>query len=86
MTKENGKINTLKDWYQNLPQVTYPKLEVVKHLMRETGKSESCVKKWLLGNNTPSDSRDRELLSQVSGIPVENLFNKVDLRFKANRV
>lgn len=71
---EIKEIVTLSDYYEALPKPTSPKTEFVKMIAEATGKEEATVRLWFKNKTKPNDPKDLEILSQKTGIAIENLF------------
>ena len=70
---------TLPQMYQALPEATFPKKEFIEKIQRATqdagtNRSLSTIQKWLRDTNHPTDIRDIKVLSEVTGIPYDQLF------------
>jgi hypothetical protein len=76
--KENcqkGNKMTLKDYYNALPPKTCPKTDFVKTVATQCDVSQATVRWWLRGTMRPSRKEFYRVLSDVTGIPQENLFD-----------
>lgn len=74
MNQTKEEIKTLSDYYESLPPATAPKTEFVKRIAERTGKEEATVRLWIKGKTKPDDPKHWGILSEETGIPVENLF------------
>lgn len=74
MAKE---IKTLQDFYESLEnRPTPPKTAFVKKIAKRTGKELATVRLWVKGETKPQDQSDWEILSEETGIAIENLFEQ----------
>lgn len=71
--KKNSKLREL---YENLPKPTSPKTEWVHRCARFVGVSTGSVRGWVMGRNEPQKEEHLELLSEFTGIPKTELFNR----------
>lgn len=72
---ENGKKMTLKGYYKSLPEPTYPKKEFTSEIARRCNVSEVTVKNWIMYGFRPSNEKHIEILSEMTGIKPEDLWN-----------
>lgn len=68
-----GKM-TLRDYYVGLTKKPSPSSAFIADVVMKTGRSASTVISWVTGKNTPRDIRDSIILSEMTGIPVPELF------------
>lgn len=71
---DSGGIITLKGYYKSLPEPTYPKKVFVSEVARRCNVSEATVKNWIMYGFRPDNPEHVKILSEVSGIPEENLW------------
>lgn len=76
---EANKMNSqghqnLSDYYQHLPKQSSPKADFVRLIAEKCIVSEATVRLWLYGRTKPSRHEFYRVLSELTGIPVENLF------------
>lgn len=64
----------LREAYENLPKVTYPKTEWVHECANFVGVSVPTIRGWVMGRSKPQKEEYLELLSQFTGIPKDELF------------
>ena len=64
----------LKEYYENLPHSTSPKMEFVRDLMDNLGVTETAVRNWIHGRAKPANKECIEYISKVTEIPAEDLF------------
>jgi hypothetical protein len=74
MTSES-QLN-LTSYYKELPRAIAPKTDFVERVAEKTGKNIATVRFWVMGKTKPSDPKDLEILSELTGIQIENLFSK----------
>jgi hypothetical protein len=68
---------SLSDYYQNLgDKPTYPKQEFREAVMRETGKGEATVYRWLNGTLIPG-KLEREAIAKLTNKKMEELFPEI---------
>ena len=70
----NGRLMTLKGYYKNLPAPTYPKKEFVRTIASKCDVSESTVRNWVMYGFRPDNEEHIKILSNETGIPVEELW------------
>lgn len=71
---EEGKI-TLKGYYQSLPDSNSPKTEFINEVTRRTGVSSTTVRNWIMYGMKPYNPEHISILSEITGIPPENLWS-----------
>lgn len=67
---------TLREYYRGLTREVPPKTRLVKAIMRECGVEMSTVRKWLSGESIPSNQAHVDRISELTGIPTEELFER----------
>lgn len=85
MEKTNRKSEKPDDrnllaYYKSLPAPTYPKKEFTKRIALETGVSEATVRNWILGVTYPDDVKNIKILSDLTGIPIPDLWSGIEKR------
>lgn len=65
---------TLAEYYNALPQQTSPKSDFLRQVMCECGVSFTTAMNWAKGKVKPSSKKYIEKLSELTGIPKEQLF------------
>lgn len=70
---EVGKM-TLMDYYNSLPKQTSPKSDFIREVAQRCDISEATVRWWLRGQFKPSRKEFYRILSEMTGIPEDNLF------------
>ena len=69
---------TIVDYYKSLPsKATNPRAEFVRDIVINCNVSEITVRQWVNGRFTPGDKEHCEYISKKVGIPVEELFPKM---------
>lgn len=68
-------MKTLKEYYNSLPERTSPKTEFVNAVAEKCEVSPQTVRFWIRGLFKPSRKEFYKALSQMTGIPEENLFS-----------
>ena len=72
---EKGKIITLKDYYSNLPEATHPKTDFLRAIAKRCDVSETTVRNWVRFGFKPNNKEHIIVLSEITGIAPENLWN-----------
>lgn len=72
---ENGEIITLSGYYKGLPESTHPKTEFMNEIIKRTGVSFTTARNWVIYNMKPNNPDHIKVLSEITGIPIENLWN-----------
>ncbi|MEA4978620.1 MAG: helix-turn-helix transcriptional regulator [Petrimonas sp.] len=65
---------TLKEFYKNIPQQTAPKKEWLEEVAEKLEVSVPTVRGWVNGRFKPSHPSFYRGLSEITGIPEEELF------------
>lgn len=65
---------TLEGYYEGLEIATYPKTEFVNRIAFLTGATTSTVRNWIKGRTKPDKPEHIQILSEQTGIPVEELW------------
>lgn len=66
---------TLQDYYKGLPSSISPKTEFINEVSSKTGKSHVTVSNWVHGKTRPNDPKDLVVLSELTGLSINDLFN-----------
>lgn len=74
--RENLQKITLKDYYENLENATYPKTEFVNRVAYRTGATTSTVRNWIAGRTKPEKPEHIQILVEETGIPTEELWKE----------
>ena len=73
--KESKTQNiTLKGYYENLPKSSYPKKDFIQRIMTECDVSFTTARNWTKGHTRPMVEWQIEKLSEITGIPKEQLW------------
>ena len=73
--QEKGKIITLRGYYKNLPEATHPKTDFLRAIAKRCDVTETTVRNWVRYGFKPNNSEHIQVLSEMTGIPVENLWD-----------
>ena len=65
---------TLLDYYENLPKSSYPKKDFIQKVMNECDVSFTTARNWTKGNTRPMVDWQVDKLSEITGIPKEQLW------------
>lgn len=65
---------TLGDYYNELPKMTAPKTSFLEEVCARCDVKAITVRHWIQGKSVPADPKHREFLSNLTGIPEEELF------------
>lgn len=71
----NGQIMTLKGYYRNLPEATYPKSNFIRDVAARCGVTEVTVRNWIKYGMKPSNPEHIAILSEMTSISSESLWN-----------
>lgn len=71
---EKTQKMTLSDYYENLPKSSYPKKDFVQKVMNECDVSFTTARNWIKGNTRPMVDWQVDKLSEITGIPKEQLW------------
>ena len=71
MAKEN--VNYLADYYRNLPDAVYPKTDFINEVAVRAHVTATTVRNWI-GGMRPQNEKHINILSEITGIPVDKLF------------
>ena len=72
---EKSEKITLKDYYNGLPTSISPKTLFINKVQAATGKSYVTVSNWVHGKTKPSEPKDLVILSELTGLSINDLFN-----------
>ena len=64
----------LLDYYENLPKSSYPKKDFRQKVMNECDVSFTTARNWTKGNTRPMVDWQVDKLSEITGIPKEQLW------------
>jgi hypothetical protein len=65
---------TLSGYYESLPYCVHPKSDFVAKIVHECGVSSTTARNWIMGFTKPINKKHSEILSIITGIPVEQLW------------
>lgn len=71
---EEIKKKTLKFYYDSLPKQTSPKSDFIREVAERCKLSEQTVRFWIYDKFKPSREEFYEVLSEMTGIPKDDLF------------
>ena len=69
-------MNKLQKYYEQLPGMTCPKTDFLNDVVRRCNVSFVAVRNWVKGKNKPADSKWVKELSEMTGIPENELFDE----------
>lgn len=72
---ENGRIMTLRGYYKNLPEPTHPKKELINSIAVKCCVTLATARNWILYGFRPGNPAHIQIISDITGIPKENLWN-----------
>lgn len=67
---------TLRGYYDALPEPTKPKREFILEIMTRCNVVETTVWNWLSGRSKTNDPKHLQILSEITGIPQEELWTE----------
>lgn len=73
-SEEKKQKMTLLDYYENLPKSSYPKKDFIQRIMSECDVSFTTARNWTKGHTRPIVDWQIEKLSEITGIPKEQLW------------
>lgn len=65
---------TLASYYHSLETPKFPRKEFVKEAAAQCGVEEATIRNWIRGSSKPAEARHYDVLSEITGIPKEQLF------------
>ena len=65
---------TLKGYYKNLPEPTYPKREFIQEIAIRCNVTLATANNWVKYGIKPSNPEHVRILSEITGIAPENLW------------
>lgn len=71
---EKGNAMTLKGYYDSLPKATHPKSDFLRSVAKRCDVSVCTVRNWTRYGFRPNRKEHIRVLSEITGIPVENLW------------
>ena len=71
-----GKVEkmTLSDYYQGIPTLITPKKEFIEKICKRCEVNENTARNWVFNRVRPQKASHYRILSEITGIPAENLF------------
>ncbi|WP_298546767.1 hypothetical protein [uncultured Parabacteroides sp.] len=72
---EKGQIMTLRSYYKNLPEPTHPKKALINSIAVRCGVTLATARNWILYGIRPDNPLHIQTISEITGIPAENLWN-----------
>lgn len=73
-SEEKKQKMTLLDYYENLPKSSYPKKDFIQRIMSECDVSFTTARNWTKGHTRPMVDWQIKKLSEITGIPKEQLW------------
>lgn len=67
---------TLRCYYESLPDANHPKTEFINDIAARTGVSTATVRNWIAYGMKPNNHKHIEILSEITGIPENELWNE----------
>ena len=77
ITNKNGKKSkkiTLRGYYKQLPEGTFPKRDFVNQTAVDCKVSTATVRNWIDGRTKPDNPEHVKYLSEKTGIPEDQLW------------
>ena len=74
--EEKKEKMTLKGYYKSLSTRKTPLQTFIDDVAAKTGKSEQTVRNWCIYGIKPADFKDVRVLSQVTGIKEDDLWEE----------
>ena len=72
---EKQEKMTLKGYYRNLPEAVHPKTDFITRIQSECGVSFTTARNWVMGVTRPFNPDHVQKLSEMTGIPADELWN-----------
>ena len=69
-----NELNKLREIYDNLPKVIYPKSEFIDKIARGTGTSRETVVKWIYEGVMPRAKTHCVQTAEVLEMPIDDIF------------
>jgi hypothetical protein len=66
----------LTHYYDSLPKLSAPKTNFVREVANKCNVVEATVRLWIKGDTKPSDEKHLKILSEITGIPTNKLFEE----------
>ena len=74
MSKKKLEKMTLKCYFDSIPKYTSPRKDFISEVAHKCGVTEQTVRNWCIYGIKPSDYKYLKVLSEVTGIGVNDLF------------
>ena len=74
-SSRKGQIMTLRSYYKNLPDARYPKSELINKIAMRCGVTLATARNWILYGIRPGKPEHIQIISDITGIPADNLWN-----------
>lgn len=71
-----SKKQTLVEFYEKLETKTPPKTDYIQRVSKRCNVNEMTVRNWAKGRAKPSDEAHLIILSEETGIPIDELFTQ----------
>ncbi len=71
----NTGIITLKGYYEKLPKATHPKSDFLINVASRCGVTVQAVRNWIKYGMKPNNPEHVAILSEMTGIDANNLWN-----------
>lgn len=72
---EKGRTMTLRGYYKSLPEARHPKSELINKIAMQCGVTLATARNWILYGIRPGKTEHVRIISEITGIPAENLWN-----------
>ena len=69
-----GQLITLRGYYKNLPEPTFPKRDFIQKIATECNVTLATANNWVKYGIRPNNPNHIRILSEITGIPAENLW------------
>lgn len=66
---------TLKGYYKNLPEPSYPKRDFIREIALKCNVSDATVRNWIIYGFRPDNPEHIKILSEATGIPENQLWS-----------
>lgn len=75
LDKENpSKAKTIKEFYKKLPNRISPKSDFLREICKRCGVTFMTARNWVVYGMKPSNKEHYKVLSELTGIPENHLF------------
>lgn len=68
------EMMTLRGYYNSLPVATHPKIDFIRSVAKRCGVTSTTARNWAKYGVKPINPDHILILSEMTGIPVENLW------------